>query len=215
LSIKIQKLLSLLLAIPLCVGLFCGQVLATSCKEFADESASYEITCETAESCETEILDIEKKDVKQCNDEIKELQRKIDELVYNTDVMGYLPARRSEMETKRESMSKIYENKIIPLKVSIQSKQNIDAEKILSIAGQTHFLDANDFLGKVIDLLVKFVGLMAFVFLVIGGFRLMVAAGDDNEIQKAKSMITYSIMGLVVALLAYIIVAGVQGILYR
>jgi len=97
----------------------------------------------------------------------------------------------------------------------IQSGKTVDAKKILSITGQTPFDDAKEFLGKVIDLLVKMVGLVALVFLVIGGFRLVAAAGNDNEIQKAKTMITYSIIGLVVTLLAYLIVAFVQGILYR
>jgi glucose uptake protein GlcU len=59
------------------------------------------------------------------------------------------------------------------------------------------------------------VGLVALVLIVIGGFRLLIAAGNDNEVQKAKSMITYVVVGLVVALLAYIIVAFVQALLYR
>jgi hypothetical protein len=101
------------------------------------------------------------------------------------------------------------------LRVILQSFKAVDARKILSITGQNPFTDAKEFLGKVIDLLVKMVGLVALVFLVIGGFRLVAAAGNDNEIQKAKTMITYSIIGLVFTLLAYLIVAFVQGILYR
>ena len=214
-----QRLFSLLLVIPLSVGVLCGQAFAKSCKEVADESAKYETTCETTELCEKEILRIESEDIKPCEAEIKELQntlqKRTDELAGSTDIMGELLDLKKNLETARESRAKIYAKKIVPLKVKIQSQQNIDTQKILSISGQKHFLNANDFLDKLIDLLVKFVGLMAFAFLVIGGFRLLVAAGDDNEIQKAKSMITYSILGLVVTLLAYIIVAGVQGILYR
>lgn len=107
---------------------------------------------------------------------------------------------------------------IITLKAKIYSFDNIESNKILSIEGQensTNPLDSATFMDKMIDLLAKMVGLIAFVLLVVGGFRLVAAAGNDNEIQKAKTMIIYSIIGLVVVLLAYIIVATVQGLLYR
>ncbi|MFH1375086.1 MAG: pilin [Patescibacteria group bacterium] len=97
----------------------------------------------------------------------------------------------------------------------LQSGKTIDVRKDFSITGQTSFLDASNLLGKVIDLLIKFVGIMAFVLLAAGGFRLLIAAGNDNEIQKAKSMIEYAVIGLAVALLAYLIVKFAQGILYR
>lgn len=92
---------------------------------------------------------------------------------------------------------------------------SVDAKDILTIHNQSPFIDLKDVLNKLIDLLIKMVGVVALVFLVIGGFWLVVAAGSDNEIQKAKGVIQYSITGLAVALLAYLIVAAVQGIFYR
>ncbi|MFH1546541.1 MAG: pilin [Patescibacteria group bacterium] len=120
---------------------------------------------------------------------------------------------------------KFYGNEITALKIYLHSFKEVDVKNILKISNkdsegkttqeQAVFSDAKSFLGGVIDLLIKMVGVAAIVFLVIGGFRLVVAAGNDNEIQKAKSMIQYAVVGLAVALLAYIIVAAVQGILYR
>ena len=101
------------------------------------------------------------------------------------------------------------------MKLVIQGEKTVDVKSILAIGGQNPFSDAESFLDGVIDLLIKMVGVAALVLLVVGGFRLVVAAGNDNEIQKAKSMIQYAIVGLAIALLAYIIVAAVQGILYR
>ncbi|MBU1089304.1 pilin [Patescibacteria group bacterium] len=116
-------------------------------------------------------------------------------------------------------------SEITALKIYFHSFKEVDVKNNLKISNkdsagnitqeQAVFSDAKSFLGGVIDLLIKMVGVAAIVFLVIGGFRLVVAAGNDNEIQKAKSMIQYAVVGLVAALLAYIIVAAAQGILYR
>jgi hypothetical protein len=217
LNLKIQKIITLLLAIPLCAGLFGGVVEAAEgdCEKFAKDSAEYKVDCKTEELCEQELTRLEEEEMKPCDAEIEALQKNIDDIVDSVDMMGELPELRENIGKMRGEMLQVYKNKIIPLKVKVQSFRNVDVKNILKIDNQTSFSDAENFIGKVIDLLIKMVGVVALVFLVIGGFRLVVAAGNDNEIQKAKSMIQYSITGLVVALLAYLIVAAVQGILYR
>ncbi len=98
--------------------------------------------------------------------------------------------------------------------VNVNTILNVDGQTKVG-AADTGFLSADAFIGKTIDFLVKLVGTAALVLLVVGGFRLVVAAGNDNEIQKAKDMLKYAVIGLVVALLAYIIIATVQAFLYR
>ena len=129
----------------------------------------------------------------------------------NRDMPTTLEGIAEELEEERKELS----NEITALKMYLHSFEDVSAKYILGIEGQKTFSDAKYFLGRAIDLLIKMVGMAALVFLVIGGFRLVVAAGNDNEIQKAKSMIQYAVVGLVVALLAYLIVAAAQGILYR
>ncbi len=95
----------------------------------------------------------------------------------------------------------------------------VNVNDILSVEGGDQVavgedFQAKTFLERLIDFLVKLVGTVALVLLVIGGFRLVVAAGDDTAMNKAKDMIKYALIGLIVALLAYIIVATVQALLY-
>ncbi|MCF7836903.1 pilin [Candidatus Gracilibacteria bacterium] len=223
---KLQKLLTLLLVLPLCAVLFNGVVRA-------------EITCEGALCGE---LLVSQTELYQAADE---LHKAFSECLSECGIYDYGPdwdtCKADLGEEKDKSCKEIadlaYEKtgetdyyarqeKLSDLRILLgrqkseiqqimQSRKAVDASRILSITGQTTFTDAKEFLGKVIDLLVKMVGLVALVFLVIGGFRLVAAAGNDNEIQKAKTMITYSIIGLAFTLLAYLIVAAVQGILYR
>ncbi|MFH0834313.1 MAG: hypothetical protein V2A63_02905 [Patescibacteria group bacterium] len=98
---------------------------------------------------------------------------------------------------------------------ALTNYKTVNVSSLLSVKGQTTSKNLESFLNKTIDFLVKMVGLAAFLFLLAGGLRLLLSGGNDNEVQKSKTMITYSIIGLAVALLAYIIVAAVQGILYR
>ena len=49
-------------------------------------------------------------------------------------------------------------------------------------------------------------GVLAMLMIVVSGIMYITSGGDDGRVEKAKSMLTYSIIGLVVALLSYAIV---------
>jgi len=53
----------------------------------------------------------------------------------------------------------------------------------------------------------------ATAMLMVGGIRYAIAAGDEEKIQKAKRMILWASVGLVVGLLARLLVAGALGLL--
>lgn len=49
-------------------------------------------------------------------------------------------------------------------------------------------------------------GLIAIVFVVVGGVQYMTSSGDPGKVKKAKDTILYSIIGLIVCTLAFAIV---------
>jgi hypothetical protein len=59
----------------------------------------------------------------------------------------------------------------------------------------------------------SFVGLIAVIFLIYGGFTYITSSGDDQATSKAKNIILYSVIGIVVILLSFVIVATVANIL--
>jgi hypothetical protein len=59
---------------------------------------------------------------------------------------------------------------------------------------------------------VGIVGILALVFLVIGGLRYVTSYGNDENIEKAKKQVIYSLVGLMIALLSYTIVAIVTNL---
>lgn len=58
----------------------------------------------------------------------------------------------------------------------------------------------------IVNILLFIIGAVSVIMLVIGGIRYTISNGDSGAISSAKNTILYSIIGLVVALLAYALV---------
>ncbi len=59
---------------------------------------------------------------------------------------------------------------------------------------------------KIANLLIFLVGALAVIMLIWGGLQYVISAGDSKRVESAKNTILYSIIGIVVAILAYAIV---------
>lgn len=59
---------------------------------------------------------------------------------------------------------------------------------------------------NVINTTIGIVGLLAVIFIIVGGFQYITSSGDAAKATKAKNTILYAVIGLVIALLAYAIV---------
>ena len=67
----------------------------------------------------------------------------------------------------------------------------------------------NDLVRTVIDLLFYAITIIAVIMIIVGGIKYVTSNGDSSKITSAKNTILYSVVGLVVALLAYAIVGFV------
>lgn len=56
-------------------------------------------------------------------------------------------------------------------------------------------------------------GIWAVIFIIVGGFRMVMAQGNEESYTQAKRTITWAILGLVLAVLSFSIVAIVQNLL--
>ena len=65
---------------------------------------------------------------------------------------------------------------------------------------------ANTFIQNVISTLFFIVAAIAVIVIIIGGIRYATSGGDSGQIKSAKDTILYAVIGLVVALMAYVIV---------
>ena len=60
--------------------------------------------------------------------------------------------------------------------------------------------------GDIIKVMLFIVGIISVIMIVYGGIKYAISSGDSSKVTSAKNTITYSIVGLIISLLAYTIV---------
>jgi heme/copper-type cytochrome/quinol oxidase subunit 2 len=101
----------------------------------------------------------------------------------------------------------------------LASTSNVSASPVSQIQDGVSAVDDSgttadalpDNIKTIINLMLYIVGIASVIMLVFGGIRYTTSAGNDSNLTKAKQTITYSIVGLVVAILAFAIVNFVIG----
>lgn len=63
-----------------------------------------------------------------------------------------------------------------------------------------------------IQYLLTLIAMVAVVVIVYAGLTMVMAGGDDGKVGNAKKMVTYAVIGLVLAILADVAVAYVAGV---
>ncbi|MFZ2187073.1 MAG: pilin [Candidatus Moraniibacteriota bacterium] len=69
-----------------------------------------------------------------------------------------------------------------------------------------------DLVTRVMNWLLGLIGVLAVIAFVISGILYLTAAGDEDQVEKAKSIMMYAIIGLVVALIGLIVVNAIAGL---
>lgn len=70
----------------------------------------------------------------------------------------------------------------------------------------TDLFGASGIFRTITNVLLFLIGAVAVIMLIIGGIRYTISGGDSTAVTAAKNTILYSIVGIIVALLAYAIV---------
>ena len=67
---------------------------------------------------------------------------------------------------------------------------------------------------EIINIMAKVIAPIAVIAFIIGGYFLMTAAGDENQIERGKDIFLSAIIGLILVFMSYTIVRVVQAIFY-
>lgn len=78
-------------------------------------------------------------------------------------------------------------------------------------AGCGNQKDVGTVANAVIEVVLGFAGVIAVCVVIYGGFLFLTSSGDAGKVKKGQDSIKYGIIGLVVSILAYVIVAFVSG----
>lgn len=76
----------------------------------------------------------------------------------------------------------------------------------------TELFDDGGIVTTVINTMLFIVGILAVIMIIYAGIRYTTAHGDKGQVESAKNTLMYSIVGLVVAIIAYAVVNWVVGL---
>lgn len=66
--------------------------------------------------------------------------------------------------------------------------------------------DLTAIVSNIINVILYVIGILAVAFIIYGGVKYAMSAGDSAKVKSAKDTIMYAVIGLIVAILAYAIV---------
>lgn len=75
--------------------------------------------------------------------------------------------------------------------------------------------DANELIATLVSVLLFLVGTLAVIMIIVSGIFYVTSNGDASKVARAKNTLTYSIVGLIIAFLAYAIVFWVLDVFKR
>ena len=82
----------------------------------------------------------------------------------------------------------------------------IDATASVAGLKPANTLTLPQVIGNILGYVLSLLGVVALAFIIAGGYMWMTAGGNDEQIKKAKSLLTNSIIGLVIIVTAYVVV---------
>jgi RsiW-degrading membrane proteinase PrsW (M82 family) len=67
-------------------------------------------------------------------------------------------------------------------------------------------------IGRIIRQMIMFTGVFAIMALTYGGILMMLSYGDESKVKQAKSIVSYALVGVVLAGAAYAIIEAVNAL---
>lgn len=66
--------------------------------------------------------------------------------------------------------------------------------------------NANKLIGTIVNTLLFVIGALSTIMIIVGGIFYVTSSGDAGKVAKAKNTVTYAVVGLVVAFVAFAII---------
>ena len=83
------------------------------------------------------------------------------------------------------------------------SSASAEVKKAAGCSGSGNLFDT---IQGILNVVIGVAGIVAVIFIVVGGFQYMTSSGDPSKTKKAKDTILYACIGLIVCALAFAIV---------
>lgn len=73
----------------------------------------------------------------------------------------------------------------------------------------TRYFSISELATQILGFIISFVGILAIIMVILGGFWYLTAAGNEDQAKKGLRTLAYAIIGIVLISLAYVIVYSI------
>lgn len=94
----------------------------------------------------------------------------------------------------------------VSLSVYADAKDEVKKGADMTNSGGSAKQDLPDVITTIINVMLFIAGALAVIMIIYGGIRYITAHGDEKQVKVAKDTIVYSVVGLIIAILAYALV---------
>lgn len=94
----------------------------------------------------------------------------------------------------------------VSLPVYADAKDEVKKGADMTNSGGSAKQDLPDIITTIINVMLFIAGALAVIMIIYGGIRYITAHGDEKQVKVAKDTIVYSVVGLIIAILAYALV---------
>lgn len=72
--------------------------------------------------------------------------------------------------------------------------------------------DLSLYFGNILEAMIPLIGLLAFIMLLVGGFKILTSSGDAKGMAGGKQTITLAVVGIVLAITSWLVLVFVKNI---
>ena len=134
---------------------------------------------------------------------------------------GYLYIFSSGEPVKIANGKKTLSQAFIGLAITLSANAIMSTIRVVLLGNSGQFkdctasdcVDANALIDQTVGWFIGVAGIISAIFLVYGGISYMTSSGDPSKVEKAKRIILYALIGLVIVALATAITAFVSNII--
>lgn len=94
----------------------------------------------------------------------------------------------------------------VSLPVYADAKDEVKRGADMTNSGGSAKQDLPDVITTIINVMLFIAGALAVIMIIYGGIRYITAHGDEKQVKVAKDTIVYSVVGLIIAIIAYALV---------
>lgn len=72
--------------------------------------------------------------------------------------------------------------------------------------------DLSTYFGNILEAMIPLVGLVSFIMVLVGGFKILTSAGDPKGMAGGKQTITLAVTGIALAIISWLILLLIENV---